>query len=283
MVISLGILASLAILRRRQRPLSALSEGGGPTRAENGRSVNREKGLNPSYRSRLPSGSGARSCLLRVLQTEVHRVLVLPRVQRRLWSEPRRGLGERRVEARGHRHADARGVQPSSLPRDRQMGERPQDRLERATQSERDARARVHARGTHGPYAFGRPNIRQVCGAPSGGYDYLGAGPTWRNWSVMLNARNASWFGFGGAWGGVGELGETTGPLGPSFYKSAAPPECWQVLAHGRAMTPLSRASTARSALRLLTAAANASSARARRRRAIACPAAGPEESSGIR
>lgn len=53
--------------------------------------------------------------------------------------------------------------------------------------------------------------------------DKTDAGTPWRTWGSLYNARAQGWFGFGGAWGEVGELKDTTGPLGPSPYKGAAP------------------------------------------------------------
>lgn len=44
--------------------------------------------------------------------------------------------------------------------------------------------------------------------------------PQWRTWEMLLDARSQPWYGFGGAWGGVGSMTGTTGPLGPSSYKS---------------------------------------------------------------
>lgn len=37
----------------------------------------------------------------------------------------------------------------------------------------------------------------------------------WRTWNRLEPVRKRDWHGFGGAWGGVGRTGATTGPLGP--------------------------------------------------------------------
>jgi hypothetical protein len=39
--------------------------------------------------------------------------------------------------------------------------------------------------------------------------------PRWRTWVALANARDQSWYGFGGAWGELGTSSATTGPLGP--------------------------------------------------------------------
>jgi hypothetical protein len=43
--------------------------------------------------------------------------------------------------------------------------------------------------------------------------------PQWHTWVLLVAARDEPWYGFGGAWGDVGALPGTTGPLGPSTYK----------------------------------------------------------------
>ncbi|HKG39783.1 MAG TPA: hypothetical protein VKB25_12395 [Conexibacter sp.] len=47
--------------------------------------------------------------------------------------------------------------------------------------------------------------------------------PQWRTWERLVDATTQPWYGFGGAWGAAGTIegGGTTGPLGPSRYKSA--------------------------------------------------------------
>jgi hypothetical protein len=46
----------------------------------------------------------------------------------------------------------------------------------------------------------------------------------WNTWDNLLPVRDRPWWGFGGAWGDVGNRDFTTGPLGPSPYKRAIPP-----------------------------------------------------------
>jgi hypothetical protein len=56
--------------------------------------------------------------------------------------------------------------------------------------------------------------------------DTTGKGEQWRTWQHMQNARAQDWYGFGGAWGEVGNYKDTTGPQGPSQWKPPAP-EGW--------------------------------------------------------
>ena len=52
-------------------------------------------------------------------------------------------------------------------------------------------------------------------------------GPRWRTWEAdngLAAAREQPWYGFGGAWGKVGRVLDSTGPLGPgAHWKHAAP------------------------------------------------------------
>jgi hypothetical protein len=43
--------------------------------------------------------------------------------------------------------------------------------------------------------------------------------PIWPTWDRMIEATSQPWYGFGGAWGEVKSIRDTTGPLGPSPYK----------------------------------------------------------------
>jgi hypothetical protein len=56
--------------------------------------------------------------------------------------------------------------------------------------------------------------------------DKTGKGAQWKTWQHMQNARAQDWYGFGGAWGEVGNYKDTTGPQGPSRWKPPAP-EGW--------------------------------------------------------
>ena len=48
-------------------------------------------------------------------------------------------------------------------------------------------------------------------------------GRAWRTWETLEDVHQ-SWFGFGGAWGRLGPIGDATGPLGPSRWKRAWEP-----------------------------------------------------------
>jgi len=50
-----------------------------------------------------------------------------------------------------------------------------------------------------------------------------GGGRQWKTWGNPLDVTRQAWYGFGGAWGEVGNYRETTGPLGPSRFKPGAP------------------------------------------------------------
>jgi hypothetical protein len=56
--------------------------------------------------------------------------------------------------------------------------------------------------------------------------DHAGRGAQWKTWQHLQNARAQDWYGFGGAWGEVGNYADTTGPQGPSRFKAPAP-EGW--------------------------------------------------------
>jgi hypothetical protein len=78
------------------------------------------------------------------------------------------------------------------------------------------------AKGTHGSYeSAGR--FSTGCATWLATYDYTGDGKAWRTWMALARASGQPWYGFGGAWGEVGYLADTTGPLGPSRFKAPAP------------------------------------------------------------
>jgi hypothetical protein len=84
------------------------------------------------------------------------------------------------------------------------------------------------ARGSHASYPA-EGAVPQCLGS-SGPKKYLclddesSRGPQWRTWEdALLPAEAQPWYGFGGAWGHAGRDGDTTGPLGPSFYKICPP------------------------------------------------------------
>lgn len=75
------------------------------------------------------------------------------------------------------------------------------------------------ARGTHATY----PRAGTFPIAHGLATDTAGRGTGWATYRRLANARDQGWFGYGGAWGEVGEGSDSTGPLGPSPAKSAAP------------------------------------------------------------
>jgi hypothetical protein len=79
------------------------------------------------------------------------------------------------------------------------------------------------AKGSHASYATEGSH-----GIGPGGVvkDKTGKGQQWRTWQNMQNARAQDWYGYGGAWGEVGNYKDTTGPQGPSRWKPPAP-EDW--------------------------------------------------------
>ncbi len=76
------------------------------------------------------------------------------------------------------------------------------------------------ALGTHATY----PSLTSPTALAGGlASDTIGRGAAWSTAGHLLNARTQPWFGFGGAWGQVGSMADSTGPLGPSRYKGAVP------------------------------------------------------------
>ncbi|MGW4644763.1 hypothetical protein ACWEN6_40090 [Sphaerisporangium sp. NPDC004334] len=79
------------------------------------------------------------------------------------------------------------------------------------------------ARGTHATYAWaGGYGIAHDLAA-----DYTGRGLGWATYARIEKARGHGWFGFGGAWGEVGEGPDTTGPLGPGAPTKDPAPQDW--------------------------------------------------------
>ncbi len=66
---------------------------------------------------------------------------------------------------------------------------------------------------------------------PSPGYGFIDVGdengPRWRTWEpddALASIAEQPWYGFGGAWGRLGRVRDSTGPLGPgAHWKHAAP------------------------------------------------------------
>lgn len=79
------------------------------------------------------------------------------------------------------------------------------------------------ARGSHASYPHAGNHFLQ---GPI--YDRANAGPEWHTWNDLRDVKTQPWYGFGGAWGQVGEDHDPvpgkdfTGPLGPSPYKNSA-------------------------------------------------------------
>jgi len=67
------------------------------------------------------------------------------------------------------------------------------------------------ARGTHATY----PWLGEYPIAGGLATDITGRGLGWATYERLRNARTRAWYGYGGAWGEVGERVETTGPLDP--------------------------------------------------------------------
>lgn len=82
--------------------------------------------------------------------------------------------------------------------------------------------------GSHADYP--NTNVPTICGLPSGTKDNVNTtGKRWNTWNYVVDTNNAGWFGFGGAWGEVGDpnnplASDFTGPMGPSPYKK---PSAW--------------------------------------------------------
>lgn len=52
----------------------------------------------------------------------------------------------------------------------------------------------------------------------------IAGGEVWPTYlRTLRNVRSMPWYGYGGGWGNVGELTHTTGPIGPSAFKSPVP------------------------------------------------------------
>jgi hypothetical protein len=75
------------------------------------------------------------------------------------------------------------------------------------------------ARGTHATYAWA--GSYPIAGGLA--TDTTGRGAGWATYNRLRNARTQGWYGYGGAWGEVGEGSDSTGPLGPSAFKDPAP------------------------------------------------------------
>jgi hypothetical protein len=79
--------------------------------------------------------------------------------------------------------------------------------------------------GTH-PVAYSA--IGSHASLPTPGFGFIDVGdpdgPRWRTWEDLAGIADQPWYGFGGAWGRVGKVRDSTGPLGPgAHWKHAAP------------------------------------------------------------
>ena len=52
--------------------------------------------------------------------------------------------------------------------------------------------------------------------------DKTGKGVAWKSWEHLRDVKKQAWYGYGGAWGEVGNVENTTGPQGPSAWKPGA-------------------------------------------------------------
>jgi hypothetical protein len=76
------------------------------------------------------------------------------------------------------------------------------------------------AKSSHGVWTGKGGN----CGGTPSDVTDLG-GPRWQTWTGSVAwVRDRGFYGFGGAWGSVGTMDMTTGPMGPSQYKNYSEP-----------------------------------------------------------
>jgi hypothetical protein len=93
------------------------------------------------------------------------------------------------------------------------------------------------AKGSHASYPGPGSHLTS-----SGLPDRTNSGPEWHTWNDLLKVEAQPWFGFGGAWGQVGEPHfpvpgkDFTGPLGPSKYKTSQ--QTWVRSISGRVTMP---------------------------------------------
>jgi hypothetical protein len=83
-------------------------------------------------------------------------------------------------------------------------------------------------KGSHASYPRPDADGRDLAG-PGGG-DETDHGPRWDTGQILVPVQGTGWYGYGGAWGVVGAdspglpADATTGPLGPSTYKTQKEP-----------------------------------------------------------
>jgi hypothetical protein len=79
--------------------------------------------------------------------------------------------------------------------------------------------------GTH-PVAYSAIGSHASLPTPGFGHIDVGdpGGPRWVTWEDLAPVVDQPWYGFGGAWGRLGRVRDSTGPLGPgAHWKHAAP------------------------------------------------------------
>jgi len=81
---------------------------------------------------------------------------------------------------------------------------------------------------TGGTHPVGYSGIGSHATLPTPGFGHIDVGdpdgPRWQTWENLVSVVEEPWYGFGGAWGRVGKVRESTGPLGPGpHWKHAAP------------------------------------------------------------
>jgi hypothetical protein len=86
--------------------------------------------------------------------------------------------------------------------------------------------ASVEKDGKTHPVAYSA--IGSHASLPSADFGFIDVGdedgPRWRTWDDLASIVGQPWYGFGGAWGRVGRVRDSTGPLGPgAHWKHAAP------------------------------------------------------------
>lgn len=79
------------------------------------------------------------------------------------------------------------------------------------------------ARDSHASYAA--PGSVEVCNPLGCARDVSARGFRWDTWRSLRPVKAEPWYGFGGAWGAAGPVGDRTGPLGPSRWKLPADPD----------------------------------------------------------
>jgi hypothetical protein len=87
---------------------------------------------------------------------------------------------------------------------------------------------------SHASYA--EAGSTKVCGSLGCARDLRNEGWRWDTWSAddsVRSVRVEPWYGFGGAWGAVGTVSDTTGPLGPRAGKLPADPDPEDLVAVG--------------------------------------------------